>query len=135
MTRINVVPVEELCDQHLLAEWRELTRVPNSLISGRAKVDLSKIPDDYVLGAGHVTFFYNKMTYLCVRYFEIVVECEARGFKITNMWPVEEDSLIPSHLWGNYKPTARALKINRERIAERMPKNARFTPAKYFDFE
>lgn len=30
MTRINLVPPEELCDQHLLAEHRELTRIPNA---------------------------------------------------------------------------------------------------------
>ena len=27
MTRINVVPVKELSDQHLIAEYRELQRV------------------------------------------------------------------------------------------------------------
>ena len=27
MTRINVVPVKELSDQHLIAEYRELPRV------------------------------------------------------------------------------------------------------------
>ena len=35
MTRINVVQVQELCDQHLLAEWRELTRIPNGVVTGK----------------------------------------------------------------------------------------------------
>jgi len=35
MTRINLVPPQELCDQHLLAEHRELTRIPNAVARGR----------------------------------------------------------------------------------------------------
>ena len=35
MTRINLVPPEELCDQHLLAEHRELTRIPNAVAKGK----------------------------------------------------------------------------------------------------
>lgn len=31
MTRINLVPVEELMDQHLFAEFREIKMVPKSL--------------------------------------------------------------------------------------------------------
>ena len=31
MTRINLIPPKELCDQHLLAEFRELTRIPNAV--------------------------------------------------------------------------------------------------------
>ena len=37
MVIVNVVPVHELCDQHLLAEHRELTRIPNGLLSGKLK--------------------------------------------------------------------------------------------------
>lgn len=31
MTRLNLVPVAELSDQHLFAEWREIKMVPRSL--------------------------------------------------------------------------------------------------------
>lgn len=31
MTRINVVPVESLSRQHLVAEYREITRLPKNL--------------------------------------------------------------------------------------------------------
>jgi hypothetical protein len=33
MTRINLIPVEELTDQHLLAEHREIKRIPNAVIN------------------------------------------------------------------------------------------------------
>ena len=35
MTRINVVRPEELCDEHLFAEFREMTRIPNKLKAGK----------------------------------------------------------------------------------------------------
>lgn len=120
MTRINVVPVTELCDQHLLAEHRELTRIPNAIASGRAKVDSAKIPSRYTLGNGHVTFFYDKLLWLLVRYARIDDECRNRGFNVTNKWP--NDLMLERHcdLYGTYEPDEEALRINRERIAERL---------------
>ncbi len=47
MTRINLVPPSELCDQHLLAEYRELTRIPNLVAKG--KFSLENQPSDYKL--------------------------------------------------------------------------------------
>ena len=54
MTRINLVPPAELCDQHLLAEHRELTRIPNAVAKG--KYHLKGQPTEYKLGEGHVRF-------------------------------------------------------------------------------
>lgn len=62
MTRINLVPPAELCDQHLLAEHRELTRIPNAVAKG--KYHLKGQPAEYKLGEGHVRFFFNKMAFL-----------------------------------------------------------------------
>lgn len=62
MTRINLVPPSELCDQHLLAEHRELTRIPNAVAKG--KFHLKGQPTEYKLGEGHVRFFFNKMAFL-----------------------------------------------------------------------
>lgn len=123
MTRINVVPPEELCDQHLLAEWRELTRIPNGVAAGKFK--LVDIPDKYVLGKGHVKFFLDKLTYLMNRYTDILVELEERGMPQKIYWT---DEVIPDKtLWNDYTPTEEALKINRQRIKDRMPKKPRFS--------
>lgn len=54
MTRINLVPPEELCDQHLLAEHRELTRIPNAVAKG--KYHLKGQPAEYKLGKGMCVF-------------------------------------------------------------------------------
>lgn len=127
MTRINVVPVEELCDQHLLAEHRELTRIPNCVAKGR--YSLKDQPSDYVLGTGHVKFFYDKLGYLFARYAALDVECSRRKFSPTWKWPETID--LTHKLWGYYDPTPDALALNRKRIAERMAEfEPRFTPTK-----
>lgn len=125
MTRINLVPPQELCDQHLLAEHRELTRIPNAVAKG--KFSLKGQPIDYKLGEGHVRFFFNKLGFLKKRYDLLHAECKARGFNVQYFWQNE----LPTNpnLWLDYEPTEQALKANRERIAERMPAKARFTPA------
>lgn len=123
MTRINIVPVEELCDQHLLAEHRELTRIPNAIARGRFNLDCQ--PAEYKLGEGHVKFFFNKLQFLNSRYIALNKECLLRGFNIKNRWP--QDLPTDKALWLDYAPTQSALKINRERIEIRMPKKARFT--------
>lgn len=124
MTRINLVPPAELCDQHLLAEHRELTRIPNAVARGR--YSLEGQPPDYRLGTGHVRFFFDKLAFLQRRYQALHAECLARGFKVRFIWP----SRLPQDaaLWQDYEATEQALAANRARIAERMPRQARFTP-------
>lgn len=129
MTRINVVPVETLCDQHLLAEHRELTRIPNTIHSGKAVVDVLKIPSEYTLGTGHVRFFYDKLGFLYKRYMQLHNECLYRGFNVQFIWPedVKLDDPRYKFLFKNYTPTLKAHKINMGRIIERTPVNARYT--------
>lgn len=112
MTRINVVPVKELCNKHLLAEYRELPRV---FTLARHCQDA---PKEYVLGAGHVKFFYDKLNFLIDRFQKIVEECYEKGFKIKHTFaPVRE---VGENLFGDYIPTPEALALNRARIAERI---------------
>lgn len=122
MTRINVVHPTELCDQHLLAEHRELTRIPNTVVRG--KFSLEGQPEDYKLGEGHVRFFFNRLGFLYDRYQLLHKECLRRGFNVTYRWPTDP---LPEELCKGYEPTVFALVANRERIAERMPAKFRFT--------
>lgn len=126
MTRINLVPPSELCDQHLLAEHRELTRIPNAVAKG--KFNLQGQPNDYKLGEGHVRFFFNKMTFLQKRYDALHQECLARGFNVQYIFP--QNLPQDPNLWLDYEPTETALALNRERIMLRMPVKARFTSIK-----
>lgn len=130
MTRINVVPVSELCDQHLLAEYRELTRIPNGILKGTLKVHYDDRPSEYTLGAGHVKFFTNKLPWLFRRYVELSIECRKRGFYVKAIWPV---GVLPLEKWQNYTPTQKDLALNRARIQERWPKRARYYGSPYPD--
>lgn len=119
MTRINLVPPEELCDQHLLAELRELTRIPNRVARGVSTEDL---PDTYRLGKGHVRFFYDKLWFLWQRHHALLSECHRRGFKGTTRWP----GRAPGELfWRDYTPTAEALRENRQRLRESLDRMKR----------
>lgn len=83
MTRINIVPPEELTDQHLFAEVREIRGVPRALARSLKKRGvpgvLAKVPADYTLGVGHMFFFFNKGFYLERRHLGLRMELLRRG--------------------------------------------------------
>ena len=116
MTRINVgILPQELTDKHLLAEHREIKRIPNIVSSGRAQ--LQNIPETFRLGVGHVKFFYDKLGYLLNRYKEIYKECTKRNFNVvdySNCW-----DKIPEPLMNDYNPSVDDRKIVLERLCER----------------
>lgn len=119
MTRINVVPVEELHPKHLVAEYREIVRV-----FALSRKDVGKIqpPEKYVLGAGHVRFFYDKLAFILNRYKALIDEMIRRGY---NPKPVDLAELVSGIYIGkfnDYVPTDEALALNRQRIKDRMPK-------------
>lgn len=127
MTRINsFIPPAELCDQHLLAEHREIKRIPNQIKTGRFK--LESAPKNFTLGKGHVSFFYDKLWWLYVRYMQIYQECERRGFNVTFFGRCWEG--LPDELMNWYSAEDDEIKrvqaTLRKRISERMPVNPRF---------
>lgn len=120
MTRINVVPPEELSGPHLVAEYRELPRI-FGLVRARIKKGQTpkdvNIPKNYKLGKDHLKFFFNKLHYLENRQRRLIREMENRGYKPT-FTTVDISDIGPE--WKNsYIPTDEALQINRERIKER----------------
>lgn len=116
MTRINVgIHPRELPSKLLLAEHREITRIPNAVKTGRAI--LIDIPPNFTLGAGHVKFFYNKLGYLKDRYAALYYECVARGFQVTD----KGDSFdgIDKDLLGQYQETSFDRQLLIERITSK----------------
>lgn len=117
MTRINCgIPPKQLCRQHLLAEAREIKRIPNVISKG--KYNLDNIPNNFTLGTGHVKFFYNKLKYLKDRYEEIYAECLNRGYNVTYFGSAWDN--VPIELMGDYKPTNSDREIVLKRITERL---------------
>jgi hypothetical protein len=119
MTRINItIPPHELTTRHLIAEHREIKRVPN--VVSRGRYNLKSIPPKFTLGKGHVAFFYDKLLYLKNRYEEIYAECKKRDFKVTYYGDAWND--IPAKLMNDYIPTKQDEQIIRQRIQEKLNK-------------
>jgi deoxyribonuclease (pyrimidine dimer) len=82
VTRINCVPVTLLTGPHLVAEYRELPRVYalawEALDRGENPCDH---PDEYVLGPGHVRFFYSRLRYVRSRQVQLITEMQRRGYQ------------------------------------------------------
>ena len=117
MTRINCgIPPAELVDKHLLAEHREIKRIPNMVRSNR--VNFKEIPEKFTLGKGHVRFFYNKLLYLKYRYITLYEECLRRGFNVTYLGDAWKG--IHPKLMNDYNPTDEDRAIVRERLKTRL---------------
>ncbi|MBO7696914.1 MAG: hypothetical protein J6T10_30155 [Methanobrevibacter sp.] len=112
MTRINVIPVEELSDQHLIAEYRELPRA----LKWKG-LDISNAPDKYCLGVGHIKWGRKHWVFCFNRYKELVKEMEYRGFNPLFKEPPLDG--INTDSYGYYIATPEDYKLNIKRIKER----------------
>ena len=116
MTRINTgIEAKELPNKLLLAELREIKRIPNVIKSGR--YNMSGQPEEFTLGTGHVKFFYDKLEYLLERYNNLRWEALYRGFNVSD-WS-EAWNGVPAELMNNYQETQRDRDILIERIEEK----------------
>ena len=123
MTRINIISVSELYDQHLIAEYREITMVPAALkrtLNSKKGLNSSKIPINYTLNKGHVYFFYNKGKYLFKRYQQIIAEMKKRGFNPDQKRKFPKDIFIDNNLYKDWEPSLEDFKIIRERIESKI---------------
>ena len=119
MTRINVgIPPAELVNKHLIAEHREIKRIPNCVAKG--KYSMEGIPNKFKLGTGHVKFFYNKLLYLRNRYIKLYNECIKRGFNV--QYYIEAWDNVPDDLMNDYTPTENDRNIIQQRINEKLNK-------------
>lgn len=123
MTRINIIPPEDLYDQHLIAEYREITMVPAALrrtLESKNGLDISKIPERFTLNRGHVYFFYNKGKYLDKRYNQIIKAMKNRGFKpnLKRLFP--KQIFIDNDLYYDWKPSEEDVKLIKQRISKKI---------------
>lgn len=116
MTRINCgVAPAELPDKILLAELREIKRVPNAIRNRR--YSLNGIPEEFTLGTGHVKFFYDKLEYLYERYQALRSEALNRGFNVSDFSEAWDG--VPPELMNGYVEKIRDRQIIINRIQER----------------
>ena len=117
MTRINVIPVEELSDQHLIAEYHELPRVI------KQKVNIENASDFYVLGAGHVKWAKKHSRWLMRRYLDITWELQFRGFNTKypfyKLYEKYETEYYTKECDNFYKVSKHDIEINQTRLIEK----------------
>lgn len=109
MTRINTIDPQHLLDQHLMAEYREITRVSS----------LSKHtyqPKQYLMGTGHVKFFYDKGLFLSKRRKVLYDELVKRGYNVT--WFEYVDHTASLH--KDWQPVAADHAVSIGRLHEKL---------------
>lgn len=116
MTRINVIPVEELADQHLLAEYRELPRVL------KQDINVKGAKDQYHLGAGHMKWARRHWLFTLNRYRALYQEMLYRGYfpryNPENMGQYLVN-IAREYPEASYEVTNADIQLNRQRIAEK----------------
>lgn len=123
MTRINAkIQPRHLCDQHLVAEYREIVRIPNVVRANPERARKTKRPDHFVLGTGHVVFFYDKLRFLHYRFLELCTVMRERKFAV-NMTD-EMFHNLPEDLYNDWRPVLthfdEANRIVCQRICEKV---------------
>lgn len=108
MTRINVVPVWELSDQHLIAEYHELPRVL------KQDINITDAPEKYCLGKGHVKWARRHAKFCARRFASLLSEMRSRGF-ISRYFC----AFLNMEKYQDYEPTADDIETNRQRLREK----------------
>ena len=82
---------------------------------------MSEIPAQYVLGPGHVKYFFDKMKFLQRRFEQLVTEMQQRGYKTS----YTDSSIFVPHdvkFYNDYVPSEDDVELNLKRINERLQK-------------
>lgn len=130
MTRINLgIPVRNLTDEHLLAEHREIKRIPESYKASIRSGSINRIPNKFCLGKGHVLYFVDKPAYTFRRYLQLYRECLRRGFDVqlySENWDCYPDEMFYRDI--------RASSYNRNIIVDRIIERIKSSPKKFFHY-
>ena len=117
---------ENLTDEHLFAEQRELKMLPS--LYGRLKAhDMSSVPDRFTLGKGHMLFFLYKPGYTLDRYNKVFNECVKRGFKI-------EDESFRWDVYPEKHEGYTEIGFEKQIIAERIVEKIKSSPKPWFHY-
>jgi deoxyribonuclease (pyrimidine dimer) len=132
MVRINLINPKKLSDQHLIAEYDEILMLLGYV---RKYPRAEGIPENYVLGKGHIKFFKDKLLYLKERHEIIKKEMRKRGFKTNKTINL---GYFDKGLINNWNPKNKDFEIIKDRIVlkiENKPNYYRYYgEKKSFDF-
>lgn len=123
MTRINVgINPVDLCDQMLLAEYRELPRCFN--IRTNAEIN------QFCLGEGHLLWCAKYQWSLRYRHMQLCKEMLFRGFVVNHLTADEDVDKCKWRAWSNHDEDY-ARPLIRERIAKEHGKNTKMDQERY----
>ncbi|MDI9313085.1 MAG: pyrimidine dimer DNA glycosylase/endonuclease V [Hydrotalea sp.] len=133
MTRINIIPPRYLTNRHLVAEFTELPRLApylqKTLRQKTPAVIKQNIVGSYILGKGHVYFWYDKIPFLQRRFAVLAKEMTRRGMTVDKesydknqrrFALLLRDKKLGKNFFVAYRPKPQEIKINAERIATRI---------------
>jgi len=119
--RINIINPKYLTDNHLIAEYRETKMSTYNYVRSKNSkngIDKSRISERYTLNKGHAYMWYNKFGYISKRFNALVEEMRNRGFQ-TNFIELNFNG-IDSDAFGDFTPNQTDIRINLERVLERI---------------
>jgi deoxyribonuclease (pyrimidine dimer) len=116
MVRVNLINPAHLADQHLIAEYNEILMLLGYV---RKHPNVKDIPQEYILGPGHIKFFKNKLIYLKERHELIKKEMKKRSFKTDKVIDLKE---FDKSLHNRWSPSKRDMDIIKQRIKEKIRK-------------
>lgn len=130
MTRINLgISVTSLTDEHLLAEHREIKRLPKAYLDSLRSGSINRVPNKFCLGKGHVLFFVDKPAYTLKRYHQIYKECFRRGFNVE--FYADNWDCYPKRMFSR---RLRATSVCRTLLIERITERIHSSPKKCFHY-
>jgi len=124
MVRVNIIDVGKLSDQHLIAEYVEILMLVGSM---KKDFDISRVPESYRLGEGHVNFFKDKLLYLKKRHERISREMKRRRFAVNKNLDIGG---FERKFKNDWTPTEKDIRVIKNRLIE----TSRFAFAQSPDF-
>lgn len=128
MTRINAdLNPTILADQHLLAEYNEFGMFYSSLRrSINSLGGIKSIPPKFTLNKGHVSFFYNKLSFMESRYERLKEELKLRGVNLDPDRVISKQNEFPKYLYNDWKSDSLDRTIIKDRIKLRLRQKPNF---------
>ena len=137
MTRVNLgIAPDELCDQWLLAEWRELPRVrwSSRRLAARWSGELPpRVPREFTLNKGHELCLAPYGLTLALRHVAILKELRCRGIAANVsliLTPLAFPAMFRAEVPRHWHERGRGILLERlrQRLAERRPAVPRWGP-------
>lgn len=129
MTRINLIDPVVMTKKQLIAEYRELPRIPNRIY--KYGKPYKNVPPNFRMGSGHESFFGDKLKFLRRRHFQIKEEIYRLKLLKPSAWPsnypidLEEVFMklewVFPELFNDFTPSKSDIETSLHRLVQKLP--------------